>query len=186
MHPGSHAPFKGSMTMTTGDFVAVYGEGAEEDEHKEAFDAVTTVFFVDTAPNVMTYIETVKRCLRTGGYWINVGPLLWHFDSGKSGGESREQEQEQEELLEADQDEPHTHPSGTGHASSHHSHKQQQPKTPRIGTTGGSVQLTEDEVIKLVEMAGFTMEGMRRDGWRRDMCRIRRACCRIFISLCFG
>ena len=156
MHPGSHVPFKGSMSMTTGDFVAVYGEGAEEDEHKGSFDAVTTVFFVDTAPNLMTYIETVKHCLRTGGYWINIGPLLWHFDSGKSGGASPEQEQE--ESLEAVQDEPHTHPSGTDHASSHHSHKHRQPKTPRIGTTGGSVQLTEDEVIKLVEMAGFTME----------------------------
>ena len=136
MHPGSHAPLQGSMTMTTGDFVAVYGEGAEEDEHKEGFDAVTTVFFVDTAPNVMTYIETVKRCLRTGGYWINVGPLLWHFDSGKSGVETPDQEE----------------------TTSQHTKQKHQHKTPRIGTTGGSVQLTEDEVIKLVEMAGFTME----------------------------
>lgn len=155
VHPGSHAPFKGSMTMTTGDFVAVYGEGDEGNEHKEAFDAVTTVFFVDTAPNVLLYIETVKRCLQPGGYWINVGPLLWHFDNGKSDGESPGQEQDEPPIH--PQEEPHIHSSDTDHASSHHT-KQDQQRPPRIGTTGGSIQLTEDEVIKLVEMAGFTME----------------------------
>ncbi|KAF2148389.1 N2227-domain-containing protein [Myriangium duriaei CBS 260.36] len=64
------------MSMTSGDFCVVYKEA----EYRQAFDAVLTCFFIDTAPNVISYIETVKHCLRAGGVWINMGPLLWHFE----------------------------------------------------------------------------------------------------------
>lgn len=37
------------------------------------WDAIVTCFFIDTAPNVFEYIETIYRLLRPGGYWINLG-----------------------------------------------------------------------------------------------------------------
>ena len=75
----------GDMAMVAGDFVTVY----TLPEHKDAFDAVITVFFIDTAPNVIRYVETVRHCLKEGGTWINIGPLLWHFDDGISGHQQR-------------------------------------------------------------------------------------------------
>ncbi|KAL8715550.1 MAG: hypothetical protein Q9220_000886 [cf. Caloplaca sp. 1 TL-2023] len=76
------------MRMTAGDFIEVYGNV----KHTEEYDAVATVFFLDTAPNVIKYIQTVYNCLKTGGLWINHGPLLWHWaDRGSS---QREEEPE--------------------------------------------------------------------------------------------
>lgn len=69
-------PAPGQMNMTAGDFITSYGK----DSSREQFDAVVTVYFLDTAPNVLRYIETIRNCLRDQGVWINVGPLLWHFD----------------------------------------------------------------------------------------------------------
>lgn len=69
------------MSMTTGDFVILYSSA----RYQSSFDAVTTVFFIDTAPNLLRYIEAVHACLRPGGVWTNVGPLLWHFESRDPG-----------------------------------------------------------------------------------------------------
>ncbi|KAL2421333.1 hypothetical protein ABEF95_001543 [Exophiala dermatitidis] len=66
----------GEMNMTAGDFVLSYSGF----DTASTFDGVVSVFFIDTAPNLIRYIETVKNCLKQGGYWINIGPLLWHFD----------------------------------------------------------------------------------------------------------
>ena len=44
------------------------------------WDAVLTCFFIDTAQNIVSYIETIARLLREGGVWINLGPLLFHFE----------------------------------------------------------------------------------------------------------
>ena len=63
------------MSMTAADFVVLYGD----EEHKGMFNAVVTVYFIDTAPNLIRYIETIRNCLQEGGLWINLGPLLWHF-----------------------------------------------------------------------------------------------------------
>lgn len=63
------------MSMTAADFITVYGD----ENHRSMFDAVVTVFFIDTAPNFIRYIEVVRNCLRSTGVWINLGPLLWHF-----------------------------------------------------------------------------------------------------------
>ena len=72
------------MTMTATDFCVHY----REEDQKDLFDAVATVFFIDTAPNLLLYMETVRNCLKTGGIWTNVGPLLWHFERrAPSGGE---------------------------------------------------------------------------------------------------
>ncbi len=38
-----------------------------------------TCFFIDTAKNIIDYIETIHNVLKTGGVWINFGPLQYHF-----------------------------------------------------------------------------------------------------------
>lgn len=63
------------MSMTAADFIVLYGD----EDHRGIFDAVVTVFFIDTAPNVIRYIEIIRHCLKSGGIWANLGPLLWHF-----------------------------------------------------------------------------------------------------------
>mmetsp|Transcript_36175 Transcript_36175/g.77140 ORF Transcript_36175/g.77140 Transcript_36175/m.77140 type:complete len:169 (+) Transcript_36175:394-900(+) len=42
------------------------------------YGSITTCFFIDTATNVYEYILTIRNLLRTGGVWINLGPLHWH------------------------------------------------------------------------------------------------------------
>jgi len=131
VHPASCQPLRGSMSMTTGDFTHVY----EQEEYANSFDAVATVFFVDTAPNLLRYVETVKKCLRKGGWWINVGPLLWHF-----GEKEKEKDDDEKKELE-----------GEGQ-------KETSKQQNKIGAGGGSVQLTNEEVVKIVEMSGFEIE----------------------------
>ncbi|KAK2762111.1 hypothetical protein FQN54_001118 [Arachnomyces sp. PD_36] len=115
----------GSMSMSAADFLVLYGNPS----NKEAFHAVATVFFVDTAPNLIRYIETIRHCLKPGGYWINLGPLLWHFEH-KAPGEKGEG-------------------SEGGEGGEH--------KNRGIGEPG-SVELSEEEVLLLVGKMGFTVE----------------------------
>ncbi|KAA0195284.1 Carnosine N-methyltransferase [Fasciolopsis buskii] len=58
--------------MAAGDFVEVYKE-------PNSWDCITTVFFIDTAHNILQYLESIWLILKPGGYWINFGPLLYHF-----------------------------------------------------------------------------------------------------------
>ncbi|KAH8858866.1 Carnosine N-methyltransferase [Schistosoma japonicum] len=43
------------------------------------WDCIATVFFIDTAHNILNYLDTIWSILKPGGYWINFGPLLYHF-----------------------------------------------------------------------------------------------------------
>ena len=115
------------MKMTAADFIVLYGN----EGHQAVYDAVTTVFFVDTAPNVLRYIEVVRSCLKKGGLWMNLGPLLWHF----------------EERVPSKQDES---------TPDNHSRKAR-------GAQGGieelgSVELTNEDLLLLVESMGFRIE----------------------------
>ena len=65
-------PENAQFSMAAGDFLEVYRQ-------PEAWDVVATAFFLDTAHNVMAYVETIYNILRPGGIWINMGPLLYHF-----------------------------------------------------------------------------------------------------------
>lgn len=86
-NPESHPC--GRMDMTAADFIVLYGD----ENHRDIFDAVITVFFIDTAPNVLRYIEVISHCLKRGGIWINLGPLLWHFaERGPSNRDEDEKE----------------------------------------------------------------------------------------------
>jgi len=73
--PASLVPGPGLMSMCGGDFVEVYSAP----EYRGAFDCVATCFFIDTAHNVLEYLEIIASCLKEGGYWINLGPLLYHW-----------------------------------------------------------------------------------------------------------
>lgn len=75
----------GEMSFSASDFLLLYGS----EEHKDTFDAVATVFFLDTAPNIIRYIETINNCLRPGGILVNMGPLLWHFENNAPGTHGR-------------------------------------------------------------------------------------------------
>jgi len=61
--------------MCAGDFVEVYSHPGQAG----AWDAIATCFFIDTAHNVVEYLEVIARALKPGGVWINLGPLLYHF-----------------------------------------------------------------------------------------------------------
>lgn len=65
------------FSMTAGDFLEVYVEGNE-------WHCVATCFFIDCAPNVVEFIETIYHILKPGGVWINLGPLLYHYSDMKN------------------------------------------------------------------------------------------------------
>jgi carnosine N-methyltransferase len=105
----------------------------------ERFDAVATVFFIDTAQNVLEYIKTVHHALQEGGIWVNSGPLLWNsWENGPSG--RGEGDSDQDETAQArgvrSLTEPSSQPLG------------EEPNVP-------SVELTWDELLELLEMNGF-------------------------------
>ncbi len=75
--------------MSASDFLSLYGDEA----HKDTYDSVATVFFLDTAPNPIRYIETIRNCLKPGGIWTNIGPLLWHFENNPPGHSGSKSEQ---------------------------------------------------------------------------------------------
>lgn len=74
IHPGSAGITEG-FSMCAGDFVEVYSDPSQSG----TWDAVATCFFIDTAHNVVEYIEIISNILKDGGVWINLGPLLYHF-----------------------------------------------------------------------------------------------------------
>mmetsp|Transcript_5721 Transcript_5721/g.8130 ORF Transcript_5721/g.8130 Transcript_5721/m.8130 type:complete len:400 (-) Transcript_5721:1132-2331(-) len=61
------------FSMAAGEFLSVY-----QDQH-DAWSAVVSCFFIDTAPNILQYIDAIYRLLQPGGTWINLGPLLYHW-----------------------------------------------------------------------------------------------------------
>jgi carnosine N-methyltransferase len=124
--PGDGAnPSFGTMSMTAADFAVLY----TNEPNREAFSAVATVFFIDTAPNLIRYLEAIHHCLKPGGIWINIGPLLWHFGSDDQ------------------------------RAADHQRKKDPQGESSPIGIgEPGWVELVEDEVVQLVKQMGFQIE----------------------------
>eukprot|EP00904_Undaria_pinnatifida_P012205 jgi/Undpi1/8114/HiC_scaffold_24.g10586.m1 len=67
------------FSMAAGEWLACY------QDQVATFDAVVTVFFLDTASVVIEYIEAISRLLKEGGVWINFGPLLYHWAQSSTG-----------------------------------------------------------------------------------------------------
>ncbi|RYO98273.1 hypothetical protein DL764_007139 [Monosporascus ibericus] len=114
----------GSMQMCAADFLCLYGD----DTHQDGYDAVAAVFFLDTAPNLIRYLQVIFKTLKPGGVLINVGPLLWHWENHVQG---------------------HHGYDGDGDYDENNS----------LGVADpGSFELTDDEVMALVERMGFVVE----------------------------
>ncbi|XP_071941188.1 carnosine N-methyltransferase-like [Antedon mediterranea] len=65
-------PVNANFSMAAGDFLEVYTE-------PDYWDCIATCYFIDTAHNILEYLEKIYEILKPGGYWINLGPLLYHF-----------------------------------------------------------------------------------------------------------
>ncbi|CAG8551867.1 30402_t:CDS:10 [Racocetra persica] len=73
----SSIPSGVNFSMVAGDFVEVYGD----EQYNDQWDCIVTCFFIDTAKNILEYIEIFHRILKSGGLWINLGPLLYHYEN---------------------------------------------------------------------------------------------------------
>lgn len=51
-----------------------------KEHERSAWNAVATCYFIDTSHNFARYLEVINHVLPIGGIWINVGPLLWHYE----------------------------------------------------------------------------------------------------------
>ncbi|WVQ95725.1 hypothetical protein IAU59_002824 [Kwoniella sp. CBS 9459] len=87
----------GAFSLVAGDFEEIYGPSSwdipppmEQDEGWEdegrvnqrgRWGAVVTCFFLDCARNVLNYLRIIHTILEDNGVWINIGPLLWHFEN---------------------------------------------------------------------------------------------------------
>jgi carnosine N-methyltransferase len=130
---GTELPFSDRFGLSSADFCVEY----VKQEYAEMYDAVTTIFFIDTAPNVLRYIETVLNCLKKGGIWINIGPLKWHFEGNPPSGKDKSRKSNQGDPNPVVQDE-NDEDKGIGEP--------------------GSVELTNEEVILLLQQCGFEVE----------------------------
>jgi carnosine N-methyltransferase len=120
--------FSDRFGLSSADFCVEY----IKEEYADVYDAVTTIFFIDTAPNVLRYIETVYNCLKEGGVWINLGPLKWHFEGN---------------------------PPGSKDNSNKSSSSQPGPDNKDKGIAEpGSVELTNDEILSVLEKFNFRVE----------------------------
>lgn len=64
IHPGTAmaaSQSTGTMDMCAADFLCLYSD----EEHADTYDAVATVFFLDTAPNLIRYLETIYHVSAT-------------------------------------------------------------------------------------------------------------------------
>ncbi|KAF5367133.1 hypothetical protein D9758_003878 [Tetrapyrgos nigripes] len=78
-------PAGSNFSLVAGDFEEIYGGKADPDEPQSGlWDAVMTCFFIDTAKNIVNYLRIIHRILAPGGVWINLGPLLWHWENNNT------------------------------------------------------------------------------------------------------
>ncbi|KAJ3192735.1 hypothetical protein HK101_006029 [Irineochytrium annulatum] len=73
-------PAKADFSMVAGDFLEVYSHP----DQLGAWDVIVTCYFIDTAKNIIHYLEVISKALKAGGTWINLGPLLYHFEGMKT------------------------------------------------------------------------------------------------------
>ena len=66
-------PVTDRLTAICGDFTQAY----RHLDPSQTFDTVVTCFFLDTAFDIIEYLTTIHRCLKPGGLFINIGPLLY-------------------------------------------------------------------------------------------------------------
>ncbi|KAH9997135.1 N2227-domain-containing protein [Russula vinacea] len=101
----SDLPRGSNFSLVAGDFEEVYGQRDDEADPDEPsagpWDAVLTCFFIDTAKNIVNYLRIIHQILAPGGVWINLGPLLWHFEENTTSDPSIELDLEEVKTLAA-------------------------------------------------------------------------------------
>ena len=61
-------PAPGLLSMVAGDFVEVYSRP----DQAEAFHAVVTCFFLDTAHNIIEYMEVLRHVLKVDPSYMQI------------------------------------------------------------------------------------------------------------------
>lgn len=87
-HPALRIP--STLTLGFGDFTTMASESYQiqklfssslssndKSSNFEKYDALVTLFLIDTAENALQYLESIHDLLKPGGIWINYGPLKW-------------------------------------------------------------------------------------------------------------
>lgn len=69
--------FGENMEIHAGNFLEVF-------RNQNEFEVVTTCFFIDTGRNLIDYLEHIYAILKPDGYWINNGPLFYHYADQKN------------------------------------------------------------------------------------------------------
>ncbi|KAL1757419.1 N2227-like protein-domain-containing protein [Schizophyllum commune] len=97
----SDLPPDSGFSYVAGDFEEIYGatELDPSEPHHGQWDAVLTCFFIDTAKNIVNYLRIIHRILAPGGVWINLGPLLWHWENNNTNDPSVELDLEEVKTL---------------------------------------------------------------------------------------
>ncbi|KAJ7651014.1 N2227-domain-containing protein [Roridomyces roridus] len=80
----SSLPSGVDFSYVAGDFEEIYGDESAKGSQARQWDAVLTCFFIDTAKNIVSYLRIIHRILKPGGVWINMGPLLWHWENNNT------------------------------------------------------------------------------------------------------
>jgi carnosine N-methyltransferase len=59
----------------------IEGDFLQEFTEEGVYDAVVTLFFIDMSENIVDFLETIRKVLKVGGLWVNLGrkPSLCHF-----------------------------------------------------------------------------------------------------------
>ncbi|KAL0564051.1 hypothetical protein V5O48_018006 [Marasmius crinis-equi] len=83
-------PRGSDFSLVAGDFEEIYGGGQEtkrarsgsgqgEGEEEEDYEPQNGMW--DAAKNIINYLRIIHRILAPGGVWVNMGPLLWHWEN---------------------------------------------------------------------------------------------------------
>ncbi|KDR76864.1 hypothetical protein GALMADRAFT_95480 [Galerina marginata CBS 339.88] len=91
----SDLPPGSDFSLVAGDFEDIFGNPDQEG----AWEAILTCFFIDTAKNIVNYLRILHRILAPGGVWINLGPLLWHWENNNTSDPSVELDMEELKTL---------------------------------------------------------------------------------------
>lgn len=69
------------LSFRHGDFMklsAPDGPDYRGQETPPGYDAIVTMFFIDTAQSLPALFDQINTLLKPGGIWINFGPLLYY------------------------------------------------------------------------------------------------------------
>ena len=71
-----------NLNLTT--YPESFAQVCENHLEAESVDIVVTWFFLDTAKNVLEYVELIEKILKPDGLWINMGGLQYMYEPYES------------------------------------------------------------------------------------------------------